>query len=39
MEIINTFVPGLTAFKFSSQDELARNLAAWMDTKYLYEFF
>lgn len=39
MEIINTFVPGLTAFKFSSKDELARNLALWMDTKYLYEFF
>ena len=39
MEIINTFVPGLTAFKFGSTDELARNLAAWMDTKYLYEFF
>jgi hypothetical protein len=39
MKIINTFVPGLTAFKFSSKDELERNLAAWMDTKYLYEFF
>ena len=39
MEIINTFVPGLTTFKFSSNDELGRNLAMWRDTKYLYEFF
>lgn len=39
MKIINTFVPGLTAFKFSSKDELELNLALWMDTKHLYEFF
>ena len=39
MKIISTFVPGLTTFKFGSKDELERNLAEWMDTKHLYEFF
>jgi hypothetical protein len=39
MKIINTFVPGLTTFKFGSKDELERNLAEWMDTKHLYGFF
>lgn len=39
MKIINTFVPGLTTFKFSSKDELERNFDLWMNTKYLYEFF
>jgi hypothetical protein len=39
MKIINTFVPQLTAFKFHSEDELARNLDLWTDTKYLYDFF
>ncbi len=39
MKIINTFVPGLTAFKFHSKDELERNLDLWVDTKYLYTFF
>jgi HPt (histidine-containing phosphotransfer) domain-containing protein len=39
MEIINTFVPGLTTFKFSSKDELERNFDMWMDAKYLHEFF
>jgi hypothetical protein len=39
MKIIDTFVPGLTAFKFVSKDELERNLELWTDTKYLYEFF
>ena len=39
MKIINTFVPGLTVFKFNSKDELERNFDLWMDTKYLNEFF
>jgi hypothetical protein len=39
MKIINTFVPGLTTFKFSIKDELERNLDLWMDAKYLHEFF
>ncbi len=39
MKIINTFVLGLTAFKFHSKDELERNLDLWTDEKYLYEYF
>lgn len=39
MKIINTFVPGLTAFKFHSKDELERNLDLWTDEKYLYAYF
>jgi hypothetical protein len=39
VKIINTFVPQLRAFKFSSVDELERNLDLWTNTKYLYEFF
>lgn len=39
MEIINTFVPGLTTFKFHSKDELDRNLDLWTDEKYLYDYF
>jgi hypothetical protein len=39
MKIINTFVPGLSTFKFSSRDELEKNFDMWMDKKYLYEFF
>lgn len=39
MKIINTFVPGLTTFKFHSKDELERNLDLWTDTKYLYAYF
>lgn len=39
MKIINTFVPGLTTFKFTSKDELERNFDLWMNTKYLFEFF
>ena len=39
MKIIPTFVPGLTAFKFNSIDELERNLDLWTDEKYLYTYF
>lgn len=39
MKIIYTFVPGLTAFKFHSKDELERNLDLWTDEKYLYAYF
>lgn len=39
MKIINTFVPGLSTFKFSSRDELEKNFDMWMDKKYLFEFF
>lgn len=39
MKIINTFVPGLSAFKFDSKDELERNFDIWSDTNYLFEFF
>jgi hypothetical protein len=39
MKIINTFVPGLTTFKFHSKDELERNFDLWTDVKYLYDFF
>lgn len=39
MKIINTFVPGLTTFKFHAKDELARNLDLWTDEKYLFTYF
>ena len=39
MKIINTFVPGLTTFKFTLKDELERNFDLWMDSKYLHEYF
>ena len=39
MKIINTFVPGLTTFKFQAKDELARNLDLWTDEKYLFTYF
>jgi hypothetical protein len=39
MKIINTFVSGLTTFKFGLKDELERNFDLWMDAKYLHEFF